>query len=203
VEALQAARRRVCTIPAGSPLTDVAEAMADEGLRALVVVDGEGLPVGIVTERDVVVRGLARGRRPSSPVDLVMTPDLVTVEASTPARTVLRLLRERRIRQVPLVEGDRMVAMLHEDDLDDERAAEVIAALRRCPHCGREWLRPVETDAATNFLCLYCRTCWTVAGGAFAPVETRRCRGCGEHNHCRPPLLDFGVVGKASAAVIG
>jgi CBS-domain-containing membrane protein len=171
----------------------VAEIMAGEGLRALVVVDEDGLPVGIVTERDVVVRGLARGRHPSSPVELVMTPEVVTVEASAPSRTAFRLMRERRIRQVPLVQRGRMVAMLQEDDLAGERAAETLAALRRCPHCRREWLRPVDTATSTNFLCLYCRSCWTVAGGSFVAVERPQCVGCGEHNLCRPPLLDYGV----------
>ncbi len=167
--------------------------MAGEGPRAVVVVDEGGLPVGIVTERDGVVRGLARGRRPSSPVELVMTPDLVTAEASAPARSVFRLLRERGIRQVPLVERGRLVAILRREDLADEEAAETLSGLRRCPHCDGEWLRPVDTDAATNFLCLYCRSCWTVAGGVFAAVETRQCPGCPDHNLCCPPLIDHGV----------
>jgi CBS domain-containing protein len=198
VRALQAAKGPVRTVPAGSTLTDVAEVMADEGLRVLVVVDQDGLPVGIVTERDVVVRGLARGRRPSSPVEVVMTPEVVTAGASAPARTVFRLLQERRIRQVPLIEQGGMVAMLYRDDLGDERTAEILAGLRTCPHCAREWLRPVETGDSTNFLCLYCRSCWSVAGATLAPVETRRCRGCEEHNLCRPPLVDFGVAPRTS-----
>jgi len=191
--ALQAARRPARTVPAGSPLTAVAGLMADEGLRAVVVVDADGLPVGIVTDRDLVVRGLARGRRAIVAVDEVMTAGVLTAEASAPARTVYRLLREHRIRQAPLVERGRLVAMVERDDLADEAAAELLAHLRRCPHCGGEWLRPVETRSSTHFLCLQCQRCWAVGGGMFVRVETRTCPGCEEHNFCRQPLIDYGV----------
>jgi CBS domain-containing protein len=193
VRAIQAARRPLRTVPAGSPLTDVAALMADEGLRAVVVVDEDGLPVGIVTERDLVVRAVARGQRASAPVDVVMTPGVITAEAASPARTVHRLLREHRIRQVPLVDRGRMIGVLERDDLVDESATEILASLRHCPHCGGEWLRPVETEASTNFLCLRCRSCWSITGGTFAAVESRSCSGCAEHNFCRQPLIDYGV----------
>ncbi|HVW34004.1 MAG TPA: CBS domain-containing protein [Acidimicrobiia bacterium] len=193
MRAIQAARRPVRTIPAGTPLTGAAEAMAGEGLRAIIVVDGEGVPVGIVTERDLVVRGLARGLHRSAPVERVMTPELVTADASTSTRTVYRLLRDRRIRQIPVTQQGRIVAVVERDDLTDEAATEVLARLRNCPRCRGNWLRPVETDASTNFLCLNCRSCWAVTGGEFAPVESRRCAGCEDHNLCRPPLLDHGL----------
>lgn len=193
MRAFQAAHRPLRTVPAGSPLTDVAELMADESLRAVVVVDEDGLPVGIVTERDLVVRGLARGRRATAPVEVVMTPGVVTAEASAPARAVHRLLREHRIRQVPLMEGGRMVGMVERDDLVDEATAELVAGLRHCPHCDGEWLRPVETRSSTNFVCLHCRSCWTISGGTFVAVETRTCPGCPEHNFCRQPLIDYGL----------
>ena len=194
MRAITVARRAVRTVPAGTPLSDAAELMADEGLRALLVVDGDGRPVGIVTERDIVVRALARGRRPSAPVEVAMTTDLVTADATASTREVYRLLKERRIRQVPLVERGRLVAMVGRDDLADEGAAEILVRLRCCPHCGGQWLRPVETNASTNFLCLNCRSCWNVAGGAFVTVDSRSCPGCEDHNLCCPPLIDHGPL---------
>lgn len=167
--------------------------MADVGVRAVVVAEHDGPPLGIVSERDIVVRALARNLPAETAVELVMTSDLVTAPPSTPTRFAYRLLRAHSIRQLPLVEGGRVVGMVERADLADEAAAEVVADHRRCPRCHSEWLHPVTTSEATNFLCIMCRACWHLRDGAFAQVETRSCPGCTEHNFCRFPLIDHGV----------
>jgi len=157
------------------------------------VTDSEGGLAGIVTERDLVVRGLAWNLPSGTPVEAVMTSELVTASPSAPARFVYRLLRAHGICQVPLVDAGRVVGIVDRDDLVDEARTEVLADLCRCPRCQGEWLRPVSTMEATNFLCLRCRSCWHLTGGAFIQVETRACPGCTEHNFCRFPLIDYGV----------
>lgn len=177
----------------GASLLEVARLMADEGWRAVVVADPDGAPAGIVTDRDIVVRALAWGLPPDSPVETVMTPEVVTAHSSAPGRFVYRLLRAHGIRQLPLVQDGRVVGLVSRDDLVDEASTEVIARLRHCPRCGGQWLRPVSTSDATNFLCVACRTCWHLRDGGFVKVETRLCPGCPEHNFCRFPLIDYGV----------
>jgi CBS-domain-containing membrane protein len=167
--------------------------MADEGRRAVVVEGHDGLPVGIVSERDLVVRALAWQLAPDTPVDTVMTPDLVTAEASAPAAAVYRSLRQHAIRQIPLLENGKVVALLRLEDLDDEMATELLATRRRCPHCQGDWLRPVATAEATNFLCLQCHACWHLESGEFVRVDQHACPGCPDHNFCRVPLVDRGV----------
>jgi CBS domain-containing protein len=193
MRAIEAVRKPVRTVTVGTPLHEVARLMAAEGLRAVVVTAGDGRPTGIVSERDLVVRGLAWNLPSETPVGSVMTPELVSADPAAPIRFVYRLLREHGIRQVPLVESDRVMGIVEGDDLSDEAAAEVLAGLGGCPHCAGERLRAVSTAEATNFLCVRCRTCWHVEGGAFVAVETRSCRGCPEHNFCRVPLIDYGV----------
>jgi CBS domain-containing protein len=193
MRAIEAGRQPPPTVPAGTPLHEVARLLASEGLRAVVVTDREGGPAGIVTERDLVVRGLAWNLPSDTPVEAVMTPELVTASPSAPARFAYRLLRAHGIRQVPLVDAGRVVGIVDRDDLVDEARTEVLADLRRCPRCQGEWLRPVSTMDATNFLCLVCRSCWHLADGVFVQVETRSCPGCPEHNFCRFPLIDYGV----------
>ena len=193
MQAIEAGRRPPPTVPAGTPLHEVARLLASEGLRAVVVTDREGGPAGIVTERDLVVRGMAWNLPSDTPVEAVMTPELVTAPPSVPARFAYRLLRTHRIRQLPLVEAGRVVGIVDRHDLIDEANTEVLADLRRCPRCQGEWLRPVSTIEATNFLCLLCRSCWHLTAGAFVQVEPRTCPGCTEHNFCRFPLIDYGV----------
>lgn len=194
MQAIEVGRRRVPSVSVGTTLHEVAHLMAHEGLRAVLITGPDGAAVGIVSERDLVVRALAWKLSPDTPVEAVMTADLVTAAPTAPAGSIYRLLQDRGIRQVPLVEDGRVVGIVDRDDLVDEANAEVLAELRRCPRCGGEWLRPVSSARATNFLCLHCRACWHLSGGAFVPVETRSCPGCPEHNFCRFPLIDYGVV---------
>jgi CBS domain-containing protein len=193
MRAIEAVRQPVRTVTVGTPLHEVARLMAAEGLRAVVVTTVDGRPTGIVSERDLVVRGLAWNLPPETPVESVMTPELVSADPAASTRFVYRLLRAHGIRQVPLVDSDEVMGIVERDDLSDEAVAEVLAGLGGCPHCAGERLRAVSTSEVTNFLCLRCRSCWHVEDGAFAPVETRSCRGCPEHNFCRVPLIDYGV----------
>lgn len=193
MRAIDAARKMPRTVPAGTPLHEVARLLATEGLRAVVVTGHDGRPAGIVTERDLVVRGLARKLADDSPVEAVMTSDLVTTDPSAPTRSAYRLLQDRDVRQVPLVESGRLVGIVERDDLADDAAGEVLARLGACPRCGGRSLHAVSTASATNFLCLSCRSCWHLHSGAFVPVETRSCPGCPDHNFCRFPLIDHGA----------
>ena len=193
MRAIDAGRTTIRTVPVGTPLHEVAGLMATQGLRAVVVTECDGKPAGIVSERDLVVRGLSRDLPSTTPVEAVMTPELVTAEPSAPTRFVYRLLRAHGIRQVPLLEAGRVVGMVERGDLLDEATTEVLAEPRHCPRCQGDWLRPVSTAEATNFVCLGCRSCWHLAEGAFVAVEQRSCPGCPEHNFCRFPLIDYGV----------
>jgi CBS domain-containing protein len=83
---------------------------------AVVVVDGER-PVGIVTDRDLVVRGFGRGLPAEALVDRVMSADLVTLPAEADLRKAITLFYRNPIRRLPLVEGGRVVGMLTVDDL--------------------------------------------------------------------------------------
>jgi CBS domain-containing protein len=190
VQAIQAARRPLHTVKAGVTLDAVARLMASEGLRAVVVERDDGSAAGIVTERDLVVRGLARRLPQSTTVDAVMTPDPVTAEAFGPLSAAHRLLREFGVRQIPLVEGHKVVAVLRLEDLADEVASELLAGRPNCPRCQGDWLSPVTTsEEETNFLCLQCRSCWRLDGGTFAPVNTRACSGCPDRSFCRFPAI--------------
>ena len=90
MRAIEAVKRSPRSVAVGTPLGDVAKLLAGEGLRAVVVTDGDGAPVGIVTERDLVVRGLAWNLPAETPVDKVMTADLITAEPADPTRAVYR-----------------------------------------------------------------------------------------------------------------
>jgi CBS domain-containing protein len=201
MQAIEAARRPLHTVTVKATLEDVARLMAAEGLRAVVVERDGGDVAGIVTERDIVVRALARRQAPSTTVDEVMTPAPVTAEATGPLSTAYRLLREYGVRQIPLVEQGRVVGLLRMEDVADEMAAEILSDRPRCPQCDSDSLRPVINAAEeTNFLCLQCRACWHLVSGELARVDQHGCPGCPDRHFCRFPVIGHGLATPPSAS---
>ena len=96
-----------------------AERMAEEGVGCLVVVDQRGRLVGIVTDRDLVVRVLARGlNAATTPVSKAMTPDPVTIGVAAEIEEAARVIRETGARRLPVTDvDDRLVGVVSLDDV--------------------------------------------------------------------------------------
>src|SRR5262245_29838794 len=87
-----------------SPETSLAEAareLARLEISGLPVVDTQGQVIGIVTESDLL-NALLEEIAVETPVHMVMTSPVVTVDEFTPADNILRLLRERRFHHLPV-----------------------------------------------------------------------------------------------------
>ena len=109
-----------------TPETSVSEAarrMAERNVGSIVVVDGDGRPVGILTERDMV-RIVAQGLAPETPVEKVMTRGLVTASPDAPASRLLCTMLEKGIRHIPVVDGEgRLLGIVSLRDLVRAEAA--------------------------------------------------------------------------------
>lgn len=124
MRAIDAARGPLIVAGPDASLHHAARLLDRHHVDAVVVTEG-GAPIGLVTERDLVVRGLARGLSGDAPLRAVMTPDPVTVDAAADVADAFRLLRERELHRLPVVDGDRVVAMLTLDDFALEPPAEL------------------------------------------------------------------------------
>jgi CBS domain-containing protein len=103
--------------PTDTVLT-AAQRMNDHHIGSLVVLDGSRL-VGIVTERDVMRRVVAARREPiATLVREIMTEDVLTADPKTPIRQAKAVMRERRIRHLPVVEDGDLVGMISIGDLN-------------------------------------------------------------------------------------
>lgn len=108
----------VRTIGASATVEDAALAMANEGMGCLVVLDGSGEPVGIVTDRDLTTRVVAEGLSPTeTPVEAVMSSPLVHAAPSDSIDAVIALMESFGIRRVPLLEEGRVVGLVSLDDV--------------------------------------------------------------------------------------
>jgi CBS domain-containing protein len=94
----------------------VAQTMATQDVGSLVVAEN-GAVVGIVTDRDLVVRGFAQGIGLDAPVGQLATGDVVTVRPDDDVDEVVRIMRERAVRRVPVVDGETAVGIVSIGDL--------------------------------------------------------------------------------------
>ncbi len=107
----------VHTIGPGATALDAAAVMNRERIGSLVVVD-EGSVIGIVTERDILTRVVAGERPPAgTPVVGIMTSPILTCSPETTLNELRATMRDRRIRHVPVMEGDRLAGMVSIGDI--------------------------------------------------------------------------------------
>src|SRR5262249_17322566 len=106
-----------CATPETS-LSEIAEIMQHEGVGAVPLVTGDRL-VGLVRDRDIVVRAIAAGKDPRGmPAREVASDELVTVEPGADLGDALQLMARHRVRRLPVVEeGDRLVGVLAQADV--------------------------------------------------------------------------------------
>ena len=100
--------RDVQAVEPSDTVVEAARLMAERDVGALPVVE-RGRAVGIITDRDIAVRGVARGRaQADTRVDEIMTPDPVSVSELETVEAAIELMERERIRRV-VVTGDGYV----------------------------------------------------------------------------------------------
>lgn len=99
----------VTTASPETPLKRIAEIMRDADIGVVPLVRN-GVLAGIITDRDIVVRGIASSAGPDSPAALAMTQEVFTVNPETPVFEALRIMRERQVRRLPVVDSGGSLA---------------------------------------------------------------------------------------------
>jgi len=109
------------TLPATASLVEAALAMRDFDMGDVLVLDN-GQVCGIVTDRDIVVRGIAAGNYPATvTLGEICSRDLTTLSATDRVEDAVSLMREKAIRRLPVVEGGKPVGIVSLGDLAVER----------------------------------------------------------------------------------
>jgi CBS domain-containing protein len=110
--------KRVVTVDAETCARDVARRMRSESIGSVVVVDGSGAPIGIITDRDLTRRVVATKSDPELvTASSIMTGSLLTVDAGERLQGVARLMSNHGVRRIPVVREQRLVGIVTYDDL--------------------------------------------------------------------------------------
>jgi CBS domain-containing protein len=168
----------VVTIDENASVNRVAELMDKDDLGCIVVTDKEGKPLGILTERDLVVRVLAKNVRADSiKAKEVMTSPLITIEPDATINDAARRMSRLNIRRLGVVYKMNLVGLLSAKDIlgvvpelieiiqeraiieganrEEEAVKESAPLAGNCDRCGvwSDDLQPVNGE----YLCEDCR----------------------------------------------
>jgi CBS domain-containing protein len=125
-----------------TPLNEVAQVMESEDVGSVPVVDGDRL-VGIVTDRDIVVRAIAKGKDPKGmPASEVSSRELVTVGPDDDLSDALELMARYQVRRLAVTgEDERLMGVVSQADVAREAkekdTGEVVQGISRQPQGPR------------------------------------------------------------------
>ena len=107
----------IFSVAPNDPVLSAIRKMADHHVGALLVMSADKL-VGIVSERDYARKVVLLGRSSTeTKVEAIMTGKVITVTPRQDANDCMRLMTDRRIRHLPVVNGERVVGVLSIGDL--------------------------------------------------------------------------------------
>lgn len=108
----------VFAVEEGSDITEVAKMMREQKLGAIVVNNADGRPVGIVTERDIVIRVVADGNSPKGiNAGEVMSSPLRVVKAETPIVDAMKMMDKLNIRRLGVAYKGQLVGIISHKDI--------------------------------------------------------------------------------------
>jgi CBS domain-containing protein len=104
-------------VPPDAPVLEAIGLMAEHGVGALLVMQGEQL-VGVVSERDYARKVILKGRSSNdTPVRQIMSAPVLTVRPDQSVNDCMRIMTENRIRHLPVTDGARVIGVLSIGDL--------------------------------------------------------------------------------------
>ena len=124
-----------CVAPQDTIRT-AARIMRDEDTGVVPIVESDNRPVGVITDRDIVVRAVAEGRSPDAvTVGEVVSRDPVTIQPGEKLDAAMRLMASHRVRRLPVVEEGRLVGVLAQADVaskaGEEQTGELVEEISR------------------------------------------------------------------------
>jgi CBS domain-containing protein len=122
--------RDVQTVRPDQPVREAASFMLSADAGSIPVIDGDRL-IGMITDRDIAVRGVAKGYGPDTPVRELMTNDIICARDDDDVDDIASKMSEAQVRRLPVIDQDeRLCGIVSLGDLsrdaDEEIASEAL-----------------------------------------------------------------------------
>jgi len=112
--------RDVQTVSPDQPVQEAANFMLSADAGSIPVIEGERL-IGMITDRDIAVRGIAKGYGPETPVRELMTDDLIVVRIDDDVEEAATKMSDAQVRRLPVIDSDeRLCGIVSLGDLARE-----------------------------------------------------------------------------------
>src|SRR5688572_11308810 len=112
------------TVSADQTAREAAAFMLRADAGSIPVCEGDRV-VGMITDRDIAVRGVAEGRGPDTPVSELMTDDVICVHEDEDVQAVARRMSEEQVRRLPVVDAEeRLIGIVSLGDLARETSSQ-------------------------------------------------------------------------------
>jgi CBS domain-containing protein len=119
-ELLAIQAKPLCTVVPEATVFDALHLLSKHEVGALAVIDPQGKLMGIVSERDYTRKVALQGKNSrDAKVEDIMTREVLVVNPKTRARECMALMSSRKIRHLPVVDGENLLGMLSIRDLLD------------------------------------------------------------------------------------
>lgn len=122
-------------------VADAAAQMASDDIGALPVCEG-GRLVGMLTDRDIVMRVVNEGRDPSATTvaDVCDATEVVTIGADDSVEEAIRTMKDHAVRRLPVIDGTDMVGIVSQADIakamPDAKVGDLVGAISAAPPNG-------------------------------------------------------------------
>jgi len=108
----------VITVNENEPTNNIADTMAKGRLGAVIITNKEGKPIGIITERDIVVRVVAKNKKPDEiKAKEIMTTPLITIEPEATISDAARKMNRLNVRRLGVFYKDNLTGIVSNKDL--------------------------------------------------------------------------------------
>jgi len=104
------------TLPATATVAEAAQIMRDKNIGDVIVLEDDAV-CGIVTDRDIVIRGLAEGGDLQTKLGDVCSKDLTTLDVDAKIGDAVKLMEEKAVRRLPVVEDGKPIGIVTLGDL--------------------------------------------------------------------------------------
>jgi CBS domain-containing protein len=108
------------TLPTTATMVDAARIMRDKNIGDVIVLD-DGSVCGIVTDRDIVVRGLAQNGDAKATLGDICSKDLATLAPDDKIGEAIKLMEQKAVRRLPVIDGGKPVGIVTLGDLAGDR----------------------------------------------------------------------------------